>query len=170
MVDGRCAEIRLLDVRTRTCDSSSITDRSVSFSRTSGAPCTATNNPTRSKVPIIFVTLCPLNNIHAVFFMWDTVKFLISLSHKFTSDFDINVPLLSHILYLVFTHTSRILLYILLYCVFLYGHNINSIKLIALNKHIFDVLIKLDSVLMGSLCPTHLRKLISSVPLDSPEF
>ena len=45
--------------------------------------------------------------LHAVFFMWDTVKFLISLSHKFTSDFDINVPLLSHILYLGFTHMSH---------------------------------------------------------------
>ena len=65
--------------------------------------------------------------IHAVCFKWDTVKFLISMSQNFTSDFDINVPLLSHILYLVFTHTSHkiILLYILLYCVSFYMDTIS---------------------------------------------
>ena len=77
------------------------------------------------------------------------------MSHNFTSDFDINVPLLSHILYLVFTHTSQkiILFYMLLYCVSFYRHNINSTKLIAPNKNIFDVLIKLDSVLMIPCVP-----------------
>ena len=40
--------------------------------------------------------------IHALWWQWDTVKFLISMSHNFPPNFDINVPFLSHLLNLGF--------------------------------------------------------------------
>ena len=60
-------------------------------------------------------------HIHLVWSQWDTVIFLISMSHHLSSNFDINVPNLSHPLNTGFPHIPEelpFLGYILLYCTF----------------------------------------------------
>ena len=47
-----------------------------------------------SQQAVFTVLLCHL--VHAIWWQWDTVIFLLSMSQNFSSNFDINVPLLSH--------------------------------------------------------------------------
>ena len=51
---------------------------------------------------LVIDVLSTSTTIHAIWWQWDTVKFLISMSHNFPPDFDINVPFLSHLLNLGF--------------------------------------------------------------------
>ena len=59
--------------------------------------------------------------VHLVWSQWDIVIFLISMSHHLSSNFDIDVPNLSHPLNTGFPHIPEelpFLGYILLYCTF----------------------------------------------------
>ena len=111
-----------------------------------------------------------LSKLHALFWEWDTVKFLISMSHNFSSDFDINVPTLVPLTYMSpkIMNYCTYFNYIHFYCD-LASFYMNTILIPSNSKEPFFFPFKFY-VASLNWCPIWLGILISSVPIDPPEF